>query len=310
MGSTFSDFLAQLPTAIFVPFCASALLLVIVIALIVRARVRRDSAPAVSAAPTFKRKRANTTASDANLPDLDMLLDTTTLTSAPPAPRPAQPGVQPLTLADGSTVQAVEVLRVLRDVTGGGLVVQMGSRAQRTLAGSDAFRADFLRVMRELSPLVRGEAAAPSAPMPAEPDADTETDEAAPSLGELLAVRETKRDFSPPPPPDDDGEMPGDLPRYDQTVTPPPKSGVFRRKKPDLPPIPDLDIAGSIEAYVQHRLQFTPELADRRIHIHPSPDGVLIEADGAFYDAVDAVDDDDVRAFLTLAIAEWQNRLR
>lgn len=313
MGSTFSDFLGQLPAVIFVPFCVSALLLVIVMALIVRARTRRSAAVPPAAAPaSLKLKRKHSAPADTSyepdLPDLEMLIGTPVATSAPPSaapaaapPRPVQPGAQPVTLGDGSTVQAVEVLRVLRDVGSGGLVVQMGDRAYRTLADSGDFRADFLQIMRELSPLVRGETPA------AAPAAD---DAPAATLGELLAVREPKPDY-PLPPTDSSGEMPGDLPRLDQSIALPPKSGLFRRKKADAPPIPDLNIAGAIEAYVQHKLQFTPDLAGRSIHIHPAPGGgVLIETDGTFYETVDAVDDDDVRHFLSTAIAEWQQRLR
>jgi hypothetical protein len=333
MGSTFSDFLSQIPSVIFVPFCASALLLVIVMALIVRARVQRSGHTAPAAAESvsvFKRKRSSAPDSAADLPDLDMLVDTATLTGAPEtasesavaaAPsRPARPGVQPLALGDGSSVQAVEVLRVLRDITGGGLVVQMGDRAYRTLGEDETFRTDFLRIMRELSPLVRGEApsqpAAAPAPTPAS-SAEAEpivAEKATPSLGDLLAVREPKPDFPPPSlPPVSDGEMPGDLPRFSLEDAPaPPKGGLFRRQKREAPPpVPDLDIAGAIETYVQHKRSFTPDLADRSVHIHPSPDGgVLIEVDGAFYETVDAVDDDDVRLFLTTAIAEWQSRLK
>lgn len=307
MGSTFSDFLGQLPAAIFVPFCASALLLVVVMALIVRARTRRSAAPD---GPKPKRKHSAPadTSYDPDLPDLEMLIGTPVAPPppAPPAapapPRPVQPGAQPVALGDGSTVQAVEVLRVLRDVVGGGLVVQMGDRAHRTLADSGAFRADFLQIMRELSPLVRSDA-------PAAPAAD-DAPEAPAALGALLAVREPKPSY-PLPPTDSSGEMPGDLPRLDQSIALPPKSGLFRRKKPDAPPIPDLNIAGAVEAYVQHKLQFTPDLAGRSIHIHPAPGGgVLIETDGAFYETVDAVDDDDVRYFLSTAIREWQQRQR
>ncbi len=331
MGSTFADFLSQIPSVIFVPFCASALLLVIVLTLIVRARGQRSRSAAPAAPPLLlKRKRSAAPGTDSDLPDLDMLADITTLASPLPPepvpaaapPRPAQAGVQPLTLSDGVIVQAVEVLRVLRDITGGGLVVQMGDRAYRTLAQDDAFRADFLKIMRELSPLVRG-AAPPTAGAPppeaasaAARDAAQPPDEAAetetPSLSDLLAARPPKRAFTPPPM--GDGELPGDLPRFrlDDAPTPPPKGGLFRRQKREAPPpVPELDIAGAIEAYVQHRLQLTPELAGRSVHIHPSPDGsVVIEADGVFYDAVDAVEDDEVRQFLTLAIAEWQSRLK
>lgn len=301
MGSTFSDFLGQLPAAIFVPFCISALLLVIVTALIVRARSQRRAA----GLPAAARRPASAAASHTpDLPDLDMLISMPASPPAAAAPPLVQPGTQPVALDDGGAVQAVEVLRVLRDVTGGGLIVQMGGRAYRTLAEDGAFRADFLKIMRELSPLVRGAAAPTPAPVP-------DTDEApTPAPDAPLAARELKPDY-PLPPADQSGAMPGDLPRFDERITPPPRSGLLRRKKPDTPPIPDLDIAGAVETYVQHKLQFTPELASRSIHIHPAPGGaVLIEVDGAFYETVDTVADDSARRFLAQAIAEWQQRQR
>ncbi|MGQ9888031.1 MAG: hypothetical protein ACUVSX_06010 [Aggregatilineales bacterium] len=331
MGSTLSDFFSQIPSVIFLPFCASAVLLVIVLTLIVNARAQRSRSAAPAPPPLLlKGKRSAAPAADSDLPDLDILVDITTLASPLPPepvpaaapPRPAQAGVEPLTLSDGAVVQAVEVLRVLRDITGGGLVVQMGDRAYRTLAQDEAFRADFLKLMRELSPLVRdaapptasapppkaASAAAPDAAQPPDKAAETET----PSLSDLLAARTPKRAFTPPPM--SDGELPGDLPRFslDNAPTLPPKSGLFRRQKREaLPPVPELNIASAIEAYVQHRLQLTPELAGHSVHIHPSTDGgVVIEADGVFYNAVDAVEDDEVRQFLTMAIAEWQSRLK
>lgn len=342
MGSTVTDFFSQIPVGIIVQVCISGVLLVVVMAYIVRKRVQRSQQPVAAAAPA-KRKRFGAGPASAadygDLPDIDMLVDTSTLatdapapeatvtapappmaTAARPAPAPARQGIQTVALGgSGGSAQVVEIVTILRDVTGGGLIIQMGDKAYRTLADDEVFKADFLKVMRELGPLVRGETPAPipaAAPPAAEmaPQEMPPAEEDAQSLRELLAVREPKPNFPPPPPPPTSGgEMPGDLPRYtvDQGPVEAPKGGFFRRRKPDTQPVPDLDIAGAIEAYVQHKLQYTPELTGRSIHIHPSPDGgVVIESDGTFYEAVDDVTDRDVRVFLSTAIAEWQARLK
>jgi hypothetical protein len=73
--------------------------------------------------------------------------------------------------------------------------------------------------------------------------------------------------------------------------------------------IPELDIAGAIETYLQHKLAQTPEYAGRKIHVHSAPGGgVRIQVDESFYDAVGDVTDAGVREFLSATIQEWQDR--
>jgi hypothetical protein len=101
--------------------------------------------------------------------------------------------------------------------------------------------------------------------------------------------------------------LPGDLPKFKMPDTPPqpPKRG----RKPVAEPIPEINIAGAIEAFLQHKLAFTPEYSTRSIHVRPaSHGGVHIEVDNKLYDSVGDVEDAAVREFLTATIAEWQSR--
>ena len=82
-----------------------------------------------------------------------------------------------------------------------------------------------------------------------------------------------------------------------------------RWQKSDLPPVPEINIAGAIETYLQHKKSLTPEYANRSIHIYPAPGGgVSIEVDGKYFEAVSDVTDADVREFLSETISEWQDR--
>jgi hypothetical protein len=113
-----------------------------------------------------------------------------------------------------------------------------------------------------------------------------------------------------PDKPDDDA--PGALPDYkaigatDKMVK---TGGILRRNKLELAPLPELNIAAAIEAYLQHRLGATRRFLGRRIHVHSAPNGgVRIEVDGTFYEAVSDITDEDVREFVSATIQEWQDR--
>ncbi|MCZ7545822.1 MAG: hypothetical protein M5R40_20895 [Anaerolineae bacterium] len=69
-------------------------------------------------------------------------------------------------------------------------------------------------------------------------------------------------------------------------------------------------IVDEIEDFLQYKLQHTPALSDRSIHIRQSVTGVgvSIEVDGHFYEGVGDVVDPDVREFLQTTVQEWQNR--
>lgn len=281
--------------------CFFGVVLIVMLAFIFRARAQKASAGsgAVSSAKD---------ADGGELPGLDMLLDTSSLLSDTPA-RATRSGTFAVNLADGGTVDAVEVMSILRDVTDGHLIVQMSDKAYQSIAGSgDAeFRDRFMKVMRELSQITAQvsktpvSASAPSAEAPTPPAPPP----ARPKLASTL----------PPPPPTAEGALPGDLPKFRLEDQPPPAPppglirGVLGGKKAPSEPVPEINIAGAIEAYLQHRLRNAPDYAGRSIHVHPSPDsGVSIEVDGRYYDAVSEVEDEEVREFIATAIQEWQDR--
>lgn len=279
--------------------CFFAILLVAVVIALVYVRRRKAEQRAAAGLDL------NPLAEDsADLPDLDILVSSLppkeTSAAPTPAPAPAAParaarqGTFSVALRDGSPAEAVEVMTVLRDVVDGKLIVQMGDKVYQNINSDTEFKDRFTRLMRELAQVARpvGQTTEPaSAAVP-------------PSAPEPLA------DVPPPavpPPPTDTGEMPGDLPKFkldEQGPIRPP-----RGQKPEARPVPEINIAAAIEAYLQHKLRYTPDYDGRSIHIYPAPDGgVSIEVDGQFFDSVGDVTDASVRAFLQATIQEWQDR--
>jgi hypothetical protein len=100
--------------------------------------------------------------------------------------------------------------------------------------------------------------------------------------------------------------MPGDLPKYQSPESAdPPRLG----RRPSAVPIPEINIAASIEAFLQYRLNADGRFAGRSIHVLPAgSDGVRIEVDGQSFDHIDDISDPIVQAFLRQTIAEWQSR--
>lgn len=312
MGSDFSDFLAQLPFGLILTVCGSAILLVIVMTYIVSARARRAKArvpqpPAYVGAPS----QADLPQTG-DLPDLEMLMDMSSIAaSAPPPaastpPRPARKGAYTVHTGDSGEAEAVEVMAIMRDVVDGKLIVQMGDKLYKNVYTDSDFKEKFTKLMRELAQTAQAKPATPS-PEPAPAPAPGATP---PMLMEDTPPEPPARkvESAPPPPVAPDGTMPGDLPSFkieDQRPIQPRKRG----QKPDIQPTPELDIAGAIEAYLQHKLKHTPDYTGRSIHVYPSPDGgVRIEVDGQFYDGVGDIRDDTVRAFMQQTIQEWQDR--
>ena len=298
----------------FVMMCSFGLLLVAVVAFIIRSRNRRAQASVPAADFAVQSE-------EVSLPALDMLLDTDSLLAATPT-WTSRSGTFSLNVIEGGNVEAVEVMSVMRDVVNGNLIVQISDKAYQSIAetGDADSRDRFMKVMRELSqiavrvskattdsatPAPKPEQEAPSTAVPTPEARPTPSPASRPKLSSTL----------PPPPPLQEGALPGDLPKFRLDDQPPPAPppglirGVISGKKPESQPIPEINIAGAIEAYLQHKLRNTPEYAGRAIHVHPSPDGgVSIEVDGRFFDAVSDVDDAEVREFIASAIQEWQDR--
>jgi len=306
-GSGFAEFISQLPPIAVLMFCLSGLGLVAVItaSVIQRGRkMRRLEAIAASAAasgslmdaPPFGRSHAHTIApissdnSGTNLPDLPDLDDLTAPTRA------GRSGAFSVRLADGTLIDAVEVLTVLRDVADGTLLIQLGDRAYRypNGAAADPEIVRRLATLRTALGSTAGSVSVPSTlPTPVVPPVT-------PPILPAASVSPTKTVIP--------GQRPGDLPKFkipDQVEAP---KRFGRPKRPDEV-IPEINIAAAIEEYLQYKLLTTNPLPGRTLHIRSAnTGGIVIEVDGRFFEAVGDVDDPAVRSFLQQAIQEWQDR--
>jgi hypothetical protein len=227
------------------------------------------------------------------LPDLDFLAPE----QAPSAP---DNGVFTVALADGATVPATEVMRLLRDVATGRLIAQMGGVA--FVCPPESADAEF---MRRYAAILRDLGAAPdetpqpvaAAPAPiVEPAPPAEPAPPRPAAPPPAAPRPKATGAAP---------LPGDLPRF---TSPESKESPRLGRKPTVTSVPDINIGQSIEAYLQYRLA-DHDLAGRSIHVLPAgEDGVRIEVDGHSYDGIDQITDPAVQEFLRQAIDDWQHR--
>ncbi len=307
----------QLPVGIILMFCGSCILLLIATAYILRTRSLKAQA-AVPAMAGVSPSILNYDSSSGDLPDLDSYGSTDSFQSAPPA---RSSGASTIHLSEGEVVEAVEVLTILRDVAEGGLIIRIGDKAYRNPPGvADAeFKRRFHSTLRDLNgaqnPVEAKPAPviyAPPPPVVAAPAQAVPVNEAVP-VDEDAPLDEPDFDapaFSAPPPPKNFSSFPpapGDLPKFKMPDGPPVKPK--RGQRPVAEPIPEINIAASIEAFLQHKLSMTPQYAMRSIHVRPAAHGaVAIEVDGRFYDSVGEVEDTAVRTFLSSTIEEWQAR--
>jgi Tfp pilus assembly protein PilP len=196
--------------------------------------------------------------------------------------RPAQampPGGYAPPLADEG---AVEVLRVLRDLADGSLIVEIGGQRYRRLSeiADPQIKRRLVGNTEDLTNFVQlagGMVAPPSAPPPTPQPPPAAAPPPAPEVAEArpqAKVRARGKD------------------KNEEEEQPEPKS-----------------IAEEIEELLQARLAATPELARRRIHIHEAMGGgVTIEVDGKHYGGIGEVTDDEVQEFIQAVIQEWEAR--
>jgi hypothetical protein len=188
---------------------------------------------------------------------------------------------------------AVEVMRVWRDLSDGSLIVQMGNQRYRTLAeiqNQDLARR-FVAVVRELWAIINTSPARITGSQPAAPDTSSLTAGTSkrPRLGLLNAEPEQPQTGKP-----------GVLKQMARSAL-----GQSSTPKSEEP----AGIANAVEDYLQFKLSSTPQFAERSIHIRTSHDhGVRIEVDGHYYDAIGDVIDPDVREFLFAMMREWEAR--
>lgn len=335
MSSDFSEFLGQSFMRAMLPLmCFISLLLVATIVAIVIMR-RRKAMKALAGAvvsPGFV-TAADYGSGGHEMPDLNLLVHTPApppapepvavakaaspapLMSTPAAPAPmrsARKGTFTITPKDGSSTEAVEVMTILRDVMDGTLLIQMGESTYQNVHSNPEFKERFSKLMREVGQMVTKTSA--SAPATINPEPETlvtqPEPDSIPSATETMQGNEPSflmpKVSAPPPSPVAPGvKLPGDLPSFKLADNPMKKI----KRGEELPPVPEINIAGAIEAYLQHKISITPQYAGRSIHIYPAPGGgVSIEVDGKYFEAVSDVSDVPVREFLSDTIAEWQER--
>jgi hypothetical protein len=178
---------------------------------------------------------------------------------------------------------AVEVMRVWRDLSDGSLIIQMGDQRYRSVSEirSPELVRRFTAVVRELWSMINGT-----------PGRSTGTAPTASEAPGGLKARVTKTDSQP--------QKPGRLQKLTQQVL-----GQSTTQQPE----PAGGIADAVEEFLQARLAASPQFAARSIHIRLSHDhGVSIEVDGHYYNAIDEVIDPDVRDFLFAIMKEWEAR--
>lgn len=200
---------------------------------------------------------------------------------------------------------AIEVMRVLRDLADGSLIVEIDGVRYRSLReigdpevgrrflGNVQALALFARLSKaEATPLEETGAPSPASqpPVPFEPAASDQPYQAAPP----------QTDYSPVPP----------FQTSSQTASPKQerRGGLFRQQAKDEEPTPERNMTEEIEALLQYRLERTPEMVHRSIHIRQGATGVHVEVDGNIYEGVGEVPDSEVRTFIQAVIREWEAR--
>jgi len=181
---------------------------------------------------------------------------------------------------------AVELLRVWRDLADGGLIMEIGGRrfrSVRELRSADLERR-FQSVVRDLVALAQVQPTREESKPPAT---------TAPGRATIQPAPETEA-----PPSLSPGSMFRQMTRAAMGQAPTP-----REEKPLL------SIADQIEDLLQARLVDLPEFRQRVIHVRPSMQGgVRIEVDGEFYDGVGDVQDPAVRDLLMDVVREWESK--
>ncbi len=195
------------------------------------------------------------------------------LPSAKPSDGPAQPAYPPAMTGTPAIDPegAVPVMRVLRDIADGRIVVEMDGRRYRSLSEmtDPEVRRRLLGNAHAL--VLWTKETAP--PVPASSDA--------------------RRDMVMPP-------APAPIP----TPVPVPAPVVGDDEQGE-----EKSMAAQIEELLQVRLLQNQEYKGRSIHIRPSTDGgVVIVVDGTYYDGVGDVDEEGVQEFILEVIREWEAR--
>ncbi len=194
---------------------------------------------------------------------------------------------------------AVEVLRVWRDLGDGSLIVELAGRRYRS--SGEIINPELARrlsaLVRELGTMVNTAGASST---PAISSGSAMVPSPSSSIGGLRARVEAMNTLGAVSSPSEESTRAPGLLRTANRATMP-KAATQEPQR--------AGIADAVEEYLQYKLANSPELRQRNIHIRPAMDGgVRIEVDSHSYEAVGDVVDPDVRDFLTGVLREWEAR--
>lgn len=225
---------------------------------------------------------------------------------------PAQATSPPAASSTVTSGGAIEVMRVLRDLADGSLLVEMDGQRYRNLnhiadpqvrrrfLGNAQALAQFAQ-LSEVDGMLDWPEISPETP-PVSPTPVEELPATPPVTPEPEAVPPPP---AAPPPPIASSERPSF-----ETESRPKRRGLFGLggSKEDEEVEEPKSMAEEIEELLQYRLTLNPDLVHRSIHIRPAHHGVMIEVDGQSFDGVGEVDDDTIRDFIQSVIQEWEAR--
>lgn len=187
-------------------------------------------------------------------------------------------------------LDAVEVMRVWRDINDGSLIVQMGDTLFRFVGEMEdrGLAKRFIRVVQDLAQMATIGAQAAGLPTP-----DFEA-----STG--LFTKPGAWSNSTPAVPIVPPAAPAPPRRPIITMTP---NDPIKDIGQDQP----LGIAGQIDRLLQIRLQQTPVFRGRKISMGSAPNGSIeITVDDRVYNGVDSIEDREVREFIQRVVKEWE----
>jgi hypothetical protein len=195
---------------------------------------------------------------------------------------------------------AIEVMRVWRDLNDGSIIVQMGEQRYRAMAeiqNPDLARR-FVAVVRELWNMVNSGGAKATGTIQPLPPAGAVPPPADNSMVGMKARAAGLLNGAPP------AEPPAKGNRLSQGIRAVVGGGSSTPASSE-----PAGIAGAVEEFLQFKLSTTPQFASRSIHIRPSHDhGIKIEVDGRYFDSIGEVFDADVREYLLSIMKEWEAR--
>jgi hypothetical protein len=196
-------------------------------------------------------------------------------TAPAPAARRAVAPASPQAVAPVADGEAVEVLRILRDLADGGLIIEVGGLRYRSL--------DEIPDPQIVRRLVGN----------------------AQDLAHFAQLATTPAEGQPYPPPPPSVTAQSARPSPAAQPKPLKKQAAAEDEEPPAPQ----SMAEEIEDLLQMRLQMVPSLAYRSIHIHQAPGGgVSIEVDGQHFDSITDIKDGEVQSFIQTVIQEWEAR--